>query len=31
MKGLCDQQEPAFKDYGEGHFVACWLVEKELG
>ena len=31
IKGLCDQQEPVFKDYGEGHFVACWLVEKDLG
>ncbi len=31
MKGLCDQEEPEFKDYGTGHFVACWLVEKEAG
>lgn len=31
MKGLCDKKEPAFKDYGDGHFVACWLVEKENG
>jgi len=31
MKGLCDKEEPEFKDYGDGHFVACWLVEKEAG
>ena len=31
MKGLCDQEEPVFKDYGSGHYVACWLVEKEAG
>ncbi len=31
MKGLCDKEEPVFKDYGDGHFVACWLVEKENG
>jgi oligopeptide/dipeptide ABC transporter ATP-binding protein len=31
MKGLCDQEEPEFKDYGRGHYVACWLVEKEAG
>jgi oligopeptide/dipeptide ABC transporter ATP-binding protein len=31
MKGLCDQEEPEFKDYGNGHYVACWLVEKEAG
>jgi oligopeptide transport system ATP-binding protein len=31
MKGLCDQEEPVFKDYGDGHYVACWLVEKEAG
>ncbi|MBN2003477.1 MAG: dipeptide ABC transporter ATP-binding protein [Anaerolineae bacterium] len=29
MKGLCDQEEPVFKAYGEEHFVACWLVDKE--
>jgi oligopeptide/dipeptide ABC transporter ATP-binding protein len=29
IKGLCDQEEPVFKDYGSGHYVACWLVEKE--
>ena len=22
---VCRDQEPAFKDYGDGHFVACWL------
>jgi oligopeptide transport system ATP-binding protein len=22
---VCREQEPAFKDYGAGHFVACWL------
>jgi oligopeptide transport system ATP-binding protein len=22
---VCREQEPAFKDYGEGHFAACWL------
>lgn len=31
IKGLCDQEEPVFKDYGDGHYVACWLVEKEAG
>lgn len=29
IKGLCDREEPPFKDYGDGHFVACWLLEKE--
>ncbi len=29
IKGLCDREEPPFKDYGDGHFVACWLMEKE--
>ena len=24
---ICIQEEPAFKDYGNGHFVACWLLE----
>jgi len=24
--GLCDKEEPAFKDRGGGHFVACHLV-----
>jgi oligopeptide transport system ATP-binding protein len=23
----CRQEEPPFKDYGSGHFVACWLYE----
>jgi peptide/nickel transport system ATP-binding protein/oligopeptide transport system ATP-binding protein len=31
MKGLCDEEVPVFKDYGDGHWVACWLVEKEAG
>lgn len=29
MAGLCDKEEPSFKDYGNGHFVACWLLEKQ--
>lgn len=29
IQGLCDREEPPFKDYGNGHFVACWLLEKE--
>jgi oligopeptide transport system ATP-binding protein len=24
---VCRDQEPPFKDYGSGHFVACWLYE----
>ena len=24
---ICHEQDPPFKDYGEGHFVACWLYE----
>jgi oligopeptide transport system ATP-binding protein len=24
---ICREQEPAFKDTGNGHFVACWLYE----
>jgi len=31
IKGLCDHEPPVFKDYGDGHFVACWLVDKEAG
>jgi peptide/nickel transport system ATP-binding protein/oligopeptide transport system ATP-binding protein len=23
----CSQEEPVFKDYGAGHYVACWLLE----
>ncbi len=23
----CAQEEPIFKDYGEGHYAACWLLE----
>jgi oligopeptide transport system ATP-binding protein len=22
---ICREQEPLFKDYGDGHFTACWL------
>ncbi len=29
IKGLCDREDPPFKDYGDGHFVACWLMEKD--
>lgn len=31
IKGKCDVEEPVFKDYGNGHYVACWLVEKNAG
>lgn len=31
INGLCDQEEPIFKDYGDGHYVACWLVDREAG
>jgi oligopeptide/dipeptide ABC transporter ATP-binding protein len=31
IKGLCEQEEPIFKDYGNGHYVACWFVEKHHG
>jgi len=31
IKGTCDVDEPIFKDYGDGHHVACWLVEKNAG
>jgi peptide/nickel transport system ATP-binding protein/oligopeptide transport system ATP-binding protein len=31
MNGLCDEETPVFKDYGDEHYVACWLVEKEAG
>ncbi len=31
IKGLCDREEPVFKDYGSGHHVACWLVDKQAG
>ena len=24
---ICREQDPPFKDYGKGHFVACWLYE----
>lgn len=23
----CRQEEPPFKDYGKGHYAACWLLE----
>ncbi len=26
---VCHDREPAFRDYGEGHFVACWLYPQE--
>ncbi len=29
IKGLCDQEKPVFKEYDAGHFVACWLMEKD--
>jgi hypothetical protein len=25
---ICRQDEPHFKDYGGGHYVACWLHEE---
>ena len=25
---ICREQDPVFKDYGDGHFVACWLFEE---
>ena len=25
---ICRQEEPPFKDYGAGHFAACWLYEE---
>ncbi len=25
---ICKDNEPEFRDYGEGHFVACWLYQK---
>ena len=24
---ICREQDPDFKDYGDGHFAACWLYE----
>src|SRR5512139_910772 len=24
---VCKDQEPEFKDYGSGHYVACWLLK----
>ena len=24
---ICREQDPPFKDYGDGHYVACWLHE----
>jgi peptide/nickel transport system ATP-binding protein/oligopeptide transport system ATP-binding protein len=31
IEGVCEEKVPVFKDYGDGHFVACWLVEREAG
>lgn len=25
---ICREKDPVFKDYGEGHYVACWLYEE---
>ncbi len=25
---VCKEQEPEFRDYGGGHFVACWLYQR---
>ncbi len=25
---ICKDQEPEFRDYGSGHYVACWLYQK---
>jgi oligopeptide transport system ATP-binding protein len=25
---VCREQEPEFRDYGSGHYVACWLHQK---
>ena len=25
---MCKEQEPEFRDYGSGHWVACWLHQK---
>ena len=25
---ICREQEPEFRDYGSGHFVACWLYQQ---
>jgi oligopeptide transport system ATP-binding protein len=24
---ICSQKEPEFKDYGHGHYAACWLLQ----
>jgi oligopeptide transport system ATP-binding protein len=26
---VCRDQEPSFRDYGDGHFVACWLYPQQ--
>lgn len=31
IQGLCDREAPTFKDYGAGHFVACWLLDRGAG
>jgi hypothetical protein len=30
IKGECDVVAPRMRDYGNGHQVACHVVEKEL-
>jgi oligopeptide transport system ATP-binding protein len=25
---ICPEQEPDFREYGSGHYVACWLYQK---
>jgi oligopeptide transport system ATP-binding protein len=29
VMGVCREHEPAFRDYGDGHYVACWLYPQE--
>lgn len=28
---ICKVQEPEFRDYGDGHYVACWLYQDREG
>lgn len=28
---ICSQQDPVYKEYGPGHSVSCWYVEKQNG
>ncbi len=28
--GICSQEEPEFKELAPGHFVACWVAEKNM-